>query len=65
MPGDPIFALLSQRTDGYEEWRDTDPHKFLMRHSGARGEARELESISAAGDSGSRRVRGLAGMTTC
>jgi hypothetical protein len=41
------FALLSHRT--YEEWRDGDPHEFLTRHSGARGEAREAESISAAG----------------
>ena len=42
------FALLSQGMDGYKDWRDIDPHEFLARHSGARGGAREPESISAA-----------------
>jgi hypothetical protein len=56
------FALLSHQT--YVDWRDSDPHEFLTRYSGAPGEAREPESISAAGGSGSRRVRGSAGMTT-
>jgi hypothetical protein len=35
--------------DGYKDWRDTDPHEFLTRRSGARGGTREPESISAAG----------------